>query len=292
VQITETAAMEWERLRTSSRNMHTSRKLLREGEALPGMGLYAVLVKLHEGEERFTAPMHRHNFSQIRLVLRGRMDFGPGLECDPGDVGFFPGGAHYGPEEIDGGDYVLLQWGREWVTRAQDKQAIAELSARGRFEHGMYYFDEDGVERSIDGKRAVWEHVYGRAEVIHPPRYRTPIIMSPDHFDWLECGGLSRKTLGRFTEDDVVVEMVRWDAAGAAHQLTAERTSLLFVLKGSVAVGDRLCPTETAIWSDVGETHDVIAETGAEAIVFGFPLDRDAGPGPVDCTNSGRNPRL
>jgi hypothetical protein len=274
VQITDTAAMEWERLRPSSRNMLTSRKLLREGEALPGMGLYAVLVKLHEAEQRFTAPRHRHNFSQIRLVLRGHMDFGPGLECDPGDVGLFPGGAYYGPEDIDGGDYVLLQWGREWVTRAQDEQAIAELSAQGRFEHGLYYVEEDGVERSIDGKRAVWEHVYGREEVIHPARYRTPIIMSPDHFDWLKCGDLSQKTLGRFTEDDVVIEMVRWDGAGAVYRLTAERTSLLFVLKGNVALGERACPAETAIWSDVGETHLVTAETGAEAIVFGFPLER------------------
>ena len=150
--ITDAAAMEWERLRTSSRNMRTSRKLLREGEALPGVGLYALLVKLHEGAEKFTAPRHRHNFSQIRIGLRGQMDFGPGLECEPGEVGFFPGGAHYGPEEINGAEYLLLQWGREWVTRAQDKQAMAELSRRGRFEQGLYYYEEDGAEKSIDGK--------------------------------------------------------------------------------------------------------------------------------------------
>ena len=70
--ITDTAAMEWERLRVSSRNMRTSRKLLREGEALPGMGLYALLVKLHDGAEKFTTPRHRHNFAQLRIGLRAK----------------------------------------------------------------------------------------------------------------------------------------------------------------------------------------------------------------------------
>jgi hypothetical protein len=273
--ITDTAAMEWERLRVSSRNMRTSRKLLREGEALPGMGLYALLVKLHGGAEKFTAPRHRHNFAQIRIGLRGQMDFGPGLQCGPGDVGFFPGGAYYGPEEIDGAEYMLLQWGREWVSRAQDKQAIAELSGRGRFEHGLYYYTEDGVEKSTDGKRAVWEHVYGRPEIIREPRYRSPIMMLPDGFDWVRDGGLSRKPLGHFTEDDVTVEMIRWDGTTeAGYNCAPNRTSLAFVLKGSVTVDGTRYGAETAIWSDFGESHQLTGDVGAETIVVGLPAQR------------------
>jgi hypothetical protein len=273
--ITDTAAMDWERLRVSSRNMRTSRKLLREGEALPGMGLYALLVKLHDGAEKFTAPRHRHNFSQIRVGLRGQMDFGPSLECGPGDVGFFPGGAYYGPEEIDGAEYLLLQWGREWVTRAQDKQAMAELSEHGRFEHGLYYYTEDGTEKSIDGKRAVWEHVYGRPEVIREPRYRSPIMMASGNFDWVKDGGLSRKPLGHFTEDDVTIEVIRWDGTGdAAYRSSPNRTSLAFVLKGSVTVEGTPHGAQTAIWSDFGESHQLTGDAGAEAIVIGLPAER------------------
>jgi hypothetical protein len=124
MQIIDTAAMPWEQLRVSSRNMRTSRKLLRDGEALPGVRLYALIVKTHAQDEVFTAPRHRHNFSQIRLGVRGQMNFGPGLNCEPGEVGFFPGGAYYGPEEINDAEYLLLQWGPDWVTREQDKQAI------------------------------------------------------------------------------------------------------------------------------------------------------------------------
>jgi hypothetical protein len=274
MEITDTAAMEWERLRVSSRNMRTSRKLLREGEALPGMGLYALLVKLHGGAEKFTAPRHRHNFAQIRVGLRGHMDFGPGLDCDPGEVGFFPGGAYYGPEEIDGAEYLLLQWGRDWVTRSQDKQAIAELGESGRFEHGMYYYVEDGVEKQIDGKTAVWEHVYGRPEIIREPRYRSPIMMTPGNFDWIKGAGTSHKTLGRFTEDDVTVGLVRWDGVGSKHRVDADRTSLVFVRSGTLTVEDRRCGPETVIWSEFGETHDLAGDVGTEILIIGFPLER------------------
>jgi hypothetical protein len=273
--ITDTAAMDWERLRVSSRNMRTSRKLLREGEALPGMGLYALLVKLHDGAEKFTAPRHRHNFSQIRIGLRGQMNFGPSLECGPGDVGFFPGGAYYGPEEINDAEYLLLQWGRAWVTRAQDKQAMVELSEHGRFDHGLYYYTEDGAEKSIDGKRAVWEHVYGRPEVIREPRYRSPIMMAPGNFDWVKDGGLSRKPLGHFTEDDVTIEVIRWDGTGdAVYRSSPDRTSLAFVLKGLVTVAGTPHGAQTAIWSDFGESHQLTGDAGAEAIVIGLPAER------------------
>jgi hypothetical protein len=272
--ITDTTTMEWERLRVSSRNMRTSRKLLREGDALPGLGLYAILVKLHEGEEMFTAPRHRHNFSQIRVGLRGQMDFGPGLQCGPGEIGFFPGGAYYGPEEINGAEYLLLQWGRDWLSRAQDKQAIDELSSRGRFEDGMYYFVEDGVEHEVDGKRAVWEHVYGRPEVIAEPRYRSPIMMTPDNFLWVRGSGISHKTLGRFTEDDVTIEMVRWDESGVVHSLTPDRTWLAFVQEGTITVDGHECGPQTAVWSDFGEHHDIAATVGAELLIIGFPVER------------------
>jgi hypothetical protein len=276
MQIIDTAAMPWEQLRVSSRNMRTSRKLLRYGEALPGVGLYAVIVKTHAQDEVFTAPRHRHNFSQVRLGVRGQMNFGAGLNCEPGEVGFFPGGAYYGPEEINDAEYLLLQWGPDWVTREQDKQAIAELSTRGRFENGMYIYEQDGREISIDGKRAVWEHIYGRPEVIHEPRYRDPIMMTADNFDWLAGDGVSQKTLGRFTEDDAVIQMLRWDCAGTPFEFDATRTWLIFGLKGRVVIDGQSFGPQTAIWSEHGQTDKVAGEVGTEVYVIGFPLPRPA----------------
>lgn len=276
MEIIDVSAMEWERLRVSSRNMRTSRKLLRDGESSPGIGLYALIVKTHEGDEVFTAPRHRHNFSQIRLALRGRMNFGPDLECVPGEIGFFPGGAYYGPEEIDGAEYLLLQWGPDWVSREQDRQAIDELSRFGRFEGGLYIRQVDGEEVSIDGKRAVWEHIYGRPEVIHEPRYRAPIMMTPSNFDWLADGALSRKMLGRFTEDDVAVEMVRWDEAGGVLRLDDQRTWLIYLAEGSVVIDSMTYGPETVYWSEYGERNELFALPGSQAYVIGFPLRRTA----------------
>ena len=60
-------------------------------------------------------------------------------------------------------------------------------------------------------------------------------MITPDNFDWIKDGGLSRKALGHFTEDDVTIEMVQWDGTGGpAHRFQPDRTSLAFVLKGAV----------------------------------------------------------
>jgi redox-sensitive bicupin YhaK (pirin superfamily) len=99
--------------------------------------------------------------------------------------------------------------------------------------------------------------------------------MLPDSFDWLKDGGLSRKSLGHFTEDDVTVEMVRWDGTtDAAYQCAANRTSLAYVRGGSVTIGGTAHGAQTAIWSDFGESHSLTADAGTEAVVIGLPLER------------------
>lgn len=275
MRITDTDAMEFEQLPVSPRGMFTSRKLLLEGEVLPGVGIYALIAKFHAGDKLFTAPRHSHNFEQIRLVLSGHMDFGPGAVCDAGQVAYFPAGAYYGPERIEGGEQLLLQWGPDWVTHAQNQKAMRALEKQGKFEHGKYTSrDERGREVTVDGSQAVWEWTYGRSQVFAKPRYETPVKMSPDAFEWVKGEGLSTKTMGRFTENDVYFGMVRWDGVGISHALGAERTSLLFVMKGLVSVAGTACRERTAIWSEYGETLDVVGEPGAEAISIGFPVRR------------------
>jgi hypothetical protein len=269
--------------------MRTSRKLLREGEALPGMGYYALIAKFHEGAEIFTAPRHRHDFQQIRFGISGFMDFGPGLECETGEIGYFPAGAYYGPEHIEGAEQLLIQWSREWVFRAENRVAMDELSRTGRWEHGMYYYtDESGAECEVDGPQAVWEHVYKRPQVIQKARYKSPIMMTPDAYEWIEGEGVSSKALGRFTEDDVTVDMVRWDETGPAWTLESNRTSLVWVLKGEVTVDWQAhtglvsqgpavpCGPQTAIWSDLGEAHDLRGDASSEVLIIGFPVEREA----------------
>jgi hypothetical protein len=273
--INDTAAMVYEDLPISPRGMYTSRKLLREGEVLPGVGVYALIAKFHEGDKLFTAPRHKHNFEQIRVVLSGHMDFGPGVACDAGQVAYFPAGAPYGPERIEGGEQLLLQWGPDWVTHAQNLKAMRALEQNGEFRNGRYRFvDQDGEECEIDGSQAVWEWTYGRPQVFVEPRYEAPVKMSPQAFEWVSDGGVSTKSMGRFTENDVTFSMLRWDELDAVHRLESDRTSLVFVMHGALGIADTICGKHAAIWSDFGEAHDVVGELGTEAIVIGFPVRR------------------
>jgi len=78
-----------------------------------------------------------------------------------------------------------------------------------------------------------------------------------------------------FTEDDVTIEMVQWDGTGGpAHRFQPDRTSLAFVLKGAVTAAGQSCGTQTAIWSDFGESRELSGDAGAEAIVIGLPVAR------------------
>jgi hypothetical protein len=273
--VVDTTKIDYTPLPRSARGQLTSWKLLREGEALPGLGYYARLTKFHEGEETFTAPRHRHDFEQIRFGVSGHQVFGPDLESDPGDVIYFPACAYYGPEIITGAEQLLLQWSRTWVTRAQQKTAMEELGKRGEFgEHGFYRtVAEDGTIREVDGLQAVWEYSYGRPLVLGEPRYPSPIKMNQDSFEWIKGEGISHKTLGRFTENDVCIRMVRWDRSGAAFLLEPDRTTMAWVITGSVRGGGKDCGPRTAIFSDLGESTELTGAAGAEAVCFGFPVD-------------------
>ena len=69
--------------------------------------------------------------------------------------------------------------------------------------------------------------------------------------------------------------MVRWDGVGVSHALPSDRTSLVWVLQGSIAVEGEACGPQTAIWSDLGESQDLVGEVGSEVLVIGFPVQRE-----------------
>jgi hypothetical protein len=277
MEVMPTAAVPWEPTPVNTRGGRVSRKYLREGELLPGVGFYARLVKYHEGEGVFTAPRHKHNYDQIRYTISGIQDFGQGQVARDHWPSFFPSGAPYGPERIEGAEVIVIQWGDEWVDQKQNDDAVAEMKKTGSFEHGIYsYVDDNGGHHNRDSIQAIWETVYGRPLVWPTPRYPQPILMNPDAFAWRRLTDeLSIKPLGSFTERDIAMSVIRWD--DAAHiQFGPERTQLLFSLKGEIDTGDQLYPAQTAVWSSFKETDRLEGQPGAEAVVFQFP--RSAAP--------------
>ncbi|OLT09016.1 hypothetical protein BJF78_06705 [Pseudonocardia sp. CNS-139] len=185
MEIIATAAVPWEPTPVNTRGGRVSRKYLREGELLPGLGFYARLVKYHEGDGVFTAPRHKHNYDQIRFTISGTQDFGQGQVCKENWPSFFPEGAPYGPERIDGAEVIVIQWGRTWVSLQDNDRAVAELKKHGTFSGGIYTrVDENGVHHNTDSIEAIWQQVHGRTLEYPRPRYPQPILMDPAAFPW------------------------------------------------------------------------------------------------------------
>jgi hypothetical protein len=270
--VLETDTIPWEPVKANTRTGDISRKFIREGELSAGVGYTSDLVYYHRGEEPFTAPRHRHNFDQIRLTLGGVTDYGYDQVAGAGDVTFFPAGAYYGPEWFEEAEIFLLQWSPDWVTREQSDAAYAELSKHGTFVDGYYVTtDESGNEVRKDGTNAVWEKVNQKPLVIPSPKYSQPIVMHPGAYDWWpEAVGVESKDLGHFTEGDLTISPRRWEQGGS-FTLGADRTSILWVASGSVSIDDRKLGARTILFSEIGETHQIVGVEPGEATVVGLP---------------------
>src|SRR5580658_4745720 len=63
---------------------------------------FMYIVGRQDGD--FSMPIHRHNFDQIRLPLRGDMNLGRAGILRENEIGYFPEGLAYGPQEDPLGD--------------------------------------------------------------------------------------------------------------------------------------------------------------------------------------------
>lgn len=275
VEILETEKMPWVQATESIRAGAVSRKFIREAEISPGVGYISHLIKLGLGrpdEGVYHTPRHRHEFEQIRLVVDGVLDFGDGIVCGQEEVAYFPAGVLYGPQRSEGCSILILQWSDTWVTRPAQKQALEALRARGELVDGKFrWTDEAGAKHSQDSVNAIWEQVHGRKLSFPEPRYGKPILMKPSAFDWPDGPEtVAVKPLGRFTEYDLGISMIRWRRDGKL-DLGDDRTELVFSLTGGIQNNGEVCDKRTAAWSDVGESATLTAREGTEALLVRFP---------------------
>src|SRR5258708_2050896 len=163
MEVIPTEELEWKTVVANARVGEVENKYIREGEILPGVGYAADCYHYVRGEHVFTVPRHHHDFEQIRISMTGVQDFGQGQVTEEGWIAYFPAGAYYGPERIDGASIFQIQWSDFWVSRAAHSRAFAELSEKGEFRDGKYsWTDENGVARTKDGLNVIWEHVFQR----------------------------------------------------------------------------------------------------------------------------------
>ena len=228
-------------------------------------------------EGDFSSPRHRHNFDQFRFQLEGTMNFDRNGKMGAGSFGYFPEGAPYGPQSSDGrSSTAVLQFGGAsgsgYLSREEVAAGTAELKKYGTFEAGIFRRNDD-VEgrRATDGYQAIWEHAHGERMEYPKPRYRDPIMVDPANYEWLPVAGqagVTRRSLGTFTERQCAAELVRLER-GAAYR--ADGRSVYLVLRGAGIVGDATFRELSAFHLEDGERAELVARDDTEILRLVLP---------------------
>lgn len=212
------------------------------------------MLNMARSEGDYVTPRHRHVFDQIRLVLEGDMRIGPWQTVKEGQVAYFPEGTYYGPYD-DAGEsrtIMIVQFGgasgNGYMSEKQAMAAKTALLKEGEFENGIYRRHSGGGKRNRDAFEAVWEHAIGK--LVYPkPRYDSPVIADPRHFDWKpgEEPGVSHKLLGSFSERQTRLECIRLESGTGWTVPPEEAIRLFFVLRGRGTCNEEAYSLHSAI---------------------------------------------
>jgi len=230
----------------------------------------------------FHMPRHRHNFEQIRLPLVGDMNIGDGLKLKEGQVGYFPEGQPYGPQDDPLGKtppgerlQLVLQFGGSsgcgFMSMQQRLAARDELARIGEFVGPNYRHPNGKLEWGLN---VIWKHVFGERLKYPMPRYPGVVIADPSRFNWIPvqgAKGVSNKFLGSFSERAAWTELVKL-APGATWTSTHETARrLLFVTGGSGTAGAEAIGLYASIQTEPGEAMTLTAKDELQIFLMGLP---------------------
>ena len=230
----------------------------------------------------FAMPPHRHNFDQIRLPLRGAMNHGRGIVVEEGQVGYFPEGLAYGPQddplrEAKPGErmQLVLQFrgasNYGFMSIEERREAWAELGRQGSFD-GPFYIRPDGKREW--GLNTVWKMVFGTKIRYPRARYTGPIIADPKCFHWLHLEGVpgvEHKYMGAFSERAVWIEMIKMRPNAVWSSQDSRARRLFVVLNGTGTIGERSINYLTAVQADPHELLELRAKEELTLFLIGLP---------------------
>ena len=255
------------------------RKRLPLDTGVPGMTVEYSLSIVPEG---YFTPRHRHNFDQIRYTLTGIQSTAYG-DLGPGEIGYFPEGAYYGPQKQEGECTALvLQFqgaSGEHLLSNEEMNATYQkmIAAGGRFENGVYTTTSpDGRKRNRDSYVAIWEEHEGRKLTFPKSRYRAPVMMHPDNYRWVadrDRPGVETRHLGTFTEVRTGIEFFRVlpGAKRAAERL--RDAELRYCVDGSFTYGGANWGKDAYMYVPMdGDVGEIATATGATFFVISLPM--------------------
>ena len=235
------------------------------------------------GDGHFFSPRHKHNFDQFRLCLEGRTSIDPKKYRVPGEVGYFPEGTSYGPQQdTEENLTMVLQFGAPsvsgYASRAQVKRAQEELIKVGEFKGGVFRRSEGEGRKDKEGFEAVWEHIMGRKLVYPAQRFDAPVFMNYHNFAWRpgETKGVAFKTLRVFTQRETRLQMVKLEADAEWTSAAGDAIAITFVLCGRGNCSGHAYDTYAAIETASGEKSVFCATAQTELLRVILPMIREA----------------
>jgi hypothetical protein len=255
------------------------RKRLPLETGVPGVTCEFSLSIVPEG---YFTPRHRHNFDQIRYTLTGVQSTGHG-DLAPGEIGYFPEGAYYGPQAQKGEcSTLVLQFqgasGEHLLSNEEMNATYQQMIAAGAvFENGIYRgTTPSGGRKNKDSYVAIWEEHEGKKLSFPKARYRAPVMMQPQFYSWLpdrERPGIELKHLGTFNEMRTGIGFFRL-LPGA--QLAAGRqkeAEIRYLIEGSCRYAGREWGEGTYLYLPPGADTDAFSSaSGATFFAISLPL--------------------
>jgi hypothetical protein len=236
------------------------------------------LAIVRMGTEGNFSPRHRHNFEQLRWAFDQPVPYSPQLELPPGQLGYFPEGAYYGPFTIDPGtEWLIVQFGglsgAGYLSWDELMRGYLELKDAGEFKGGVYRrVDGNGAIHNQDGYEAVWEHVRHNQRIEYPtPKYREPIIMNPAAFSWSddpENEGVGIRELGSFGEHGPGALLVRLAPGATYNGPRHGGISLAILISGRVTTDNRSFAQRSAFALEPGEVAGISSEDEEAELLF------------------------
>ena len=233
------------------------------------------------GSGGWGTPRHRHNFDQIRYVLKGKYPVSPHKVMGEGSVAYFPESVHYGPQDRpEGLEMMVIQFGGAsgsgFLSTPMREAANDRLNAKGTFKDGIFtWVDDKGQKHNMDGSAACFEEAMGTKLTFAPARYDDVVVMEPSACAWIATGtaGVSEKVLGTFTERNVCIKMVKLDAGAKLNTGTRPQIEVLFMSTGKITVDGKTYGDKTAI-ELLPTDAPVTISAQAESIFFTVTLPK------------------
>ena len=214
---------------------------------------FRYILGRQEGD--FHMPRHRHTFEQIRLPLVGDMNLGEQGLLREGEIGYFPEGQTYGPQDDPLGETKQLQL----VLQFGGASGLGMAAGRGRGPQAR----QDGVAE----RRPAGEVRFPR------PRYQSVLIMNPERFNYLPvpgAPGVRRKYFGSFSERGFWIEHVKVDTGAQWTSTVDDGRRLMVVLSGEGTVADTKIGRLAALQVEAGETLHL--EAAEELVLYSVGL--------------------